>query len=87
MPLTTPWATPSAPRPRGSLERCCRRGREVLAARRPSCEYVYEVAAGDEQEALAAGTAWADIPADWSPRLRSAREVEFVPCESERSVA
>ena len=39
--------------------------KEVLAARCPSCEYVYEVAAGDEHEGFAAGTAWADIPDDW----------------------
>ena len=38
---------------------------EVLAARCPGCSYSYEVAAGDEHEGFAAGTAWADIPADW----------------------
>ncbi len=38
---------------------------EVLAARCPGCSYTYEVAAGDEHEGFAAGTAWADIPADW----------------------
>src|SRR5690606_35926661 len=32
---------------------------EVLAARCPGCAYTYEVAAGDEHEGFAAGTAWA----------------------------
>ncbi len=61
---------------------------EVLAARCPSCEYVYEVAAGDEHEGFAAGTAWADIPADWCcPDCGVREKVDFVPCEPERSVA
>lgn len=38
---------------------------EVLAARCPGCSYTYDVTAGDEHEGFAAGTAWADIPADW----------------------
>ncbi|MBD8868060.1 fatty acid desaturase [Nocardioides donggukensis] len=38
---------------------------EVLAARCPGCGYTYDVAAGDEHEGFAAGTAWADVPADW----------------------
>jgi alkane 1-monooxygenase len=61
---------------------------EVLAARCPSCEYVYEVAAGDEHEGFAAGTAWADIPDDWCcPDCGVREKVDFVPCEPERSVA
>ena len=61
---------------------------EVLAARCPSCEYVYEVAAGDEHEGFAAGTAWADIPADWCcPDCGVREKVDFVPVEPERSVA
>ena len=70
---------------RASLESA---GAEVLAARCPSCEYVYEVAAGDEHEGFAAGTAWADIPADWCcPDCGVRDKVDFVPCEPERSVA
>jgi alkane 1-monooxygenase len=61
---------------------------EVLAARCPGCEYVYEVAAGDEHEGFAAGTAWADIPADWCcPDCGVREKVDFVPFEPERSVA
>jgi len=61
---------------------------EVLAAQCPSCEYVYEVAAGDEHEGFAAGTAWADIPADWCcPDCGVREKVDFVPVEPERSVA
>nr|WP_318646777.1 rubredoxin [Nocardioides donggukensis] len=37
----------------------------MLAARCPGCGYTYDVAAGDEHEGFAAGTAWADVPADW----------------------
>ncbi|MQW77109.1 alkane 1-monooxygenase [Nocardioides sp. dk4132] len=55
---------------------------EVLAAACPSCEYVYEVAAGDEHEGFAAGTAWADIPADWCcPDCGVREKVDFVPRE------
>ena len=61
---------------------------EVLAARCPGCEYVYEVAAGDEHEGFAAGTAWADIPDDWCcPDCGVRDKVDFAPCEPERSVA
>ncbi|QBX55328.1 alkane 1-monooxygenase [Nocardioides seonyuensis] len=55
---------------------------EVLAARCPGCEYVYEVAAGDEHEGFAAGTAWADIPDDWCcPDCGVREKVDFVPVE------
>jgi alkane 1-monooxygenase len=61
---------------------------EVLAARCPSCAYVYEVAAGDEHEGFAAGTAWADVPADWCcPDCGVRDKVDFVPCEPDRSLA
>ena len=61
---------------------------EVLAARCPSCDYVYEVAAGDEHEGFAAGTAWTDIPDDWCcPDCGVREKVDFVPVEPERSVA
>ncbi|WP_336276060.1 rubredoxin [Nocardioides sp. B-3] len=53
---------------------------EVLAARCPGCSYVYEVAAGDEHEGFAAGTAWADIPADWCcPDCGVREKADFVP--------
>ena len=61
---------------------------EVLAARCPGCEYVYEVAAGDEHEGFAAGTAWADIPDDWCcPDCGVRDKLDFVPVAPERSVA
>ena len=61
---------------------------EVLAARCPSCDYVYEVAAGDEHEGLAAGTAWKDVPDDWCcPDCGVRDKVDFVPCEPTRSLA
>ena len=72
----------SAPPPLRSSEAGAPRQRasEVLAARCPSCEYVYEVAAGDEHEGFAAGTAWADIPADWCcPDCGVREKVDFVP--------
>ncbi len=53
---------------------------EVLAAKCPGCEYVYEVAAGNELEGFAAGTAWADIPDDWCcPDCGVREKVDFVP--------
>ncbi|WP_435741825.1 fatty acid desaturase [Nocardioides sp. SYSU DS0663] len=55
---------------------------EVLAARCPSCAYVYDVAAGDEHEGFPAGTAWADIPDDWCcPDCGVREKVDFVPLE------
>ena len=57
-----------------------RRTAEVLAARCPGCGYVYEVAAGDEHEGFAAGTAWADIPDTWCcPDCGVRDKVDFVP--------
>jgi alkane 1-monooxygenase len=53
---------------------------EVLAARCPGCAYVYEVAAGDEHEGFAAGTAWADVPDTWCcPDCGVREKVDFVP--------
>jgi alkane 1-monooxygenase len=80
----------SAPPPLRSpgAEPLSQRAPEVLAARCPGCEYVYEVAAGDEHEGFAAGTAWADIPADWCcPDCGVREKVDFVPFDPERSVA
>ncbi|MEJ7795693.1 MAG: fatty acid desaturase [Nocardioides sp.] len=55
---------------------------EVMVARCPGCSYVYEVAAGDEHEGFAAGTAWADIPDDWCcPDCGVREKVDFVPVE------
>jgi len=53
---------------------------EVLAARCPSCGYVYDVEAGDEHEGFAAGTAWADVPDSWScPDCGVRDKLDFVP--------
>ncbi|WP_121257463.1 fatty acid desaturase [Nocardioides ferulae] len=55
---------------------------EVLAARCPNCDYVYDVEAGDEHEGFAAGTAWAEIPADWCcPDCGVREKVDFVPLD------
>ncbi|WP_269431114.1 fatty acid desaturase [Luteipulveratus halotolerans] len=59
---------------------------EVLAARCPGCSYVYEVAAGDEHEGFAAGTAWKDIPDSWCcPDCGVREKVDFVPIEKVES--
>lgn len=61
---------------------------EVLAARCPGCEYVYEVDAGDEHEGFAAGTAWADVPADWCcPDCGVREKVDFVPFDPRPAAA
>ena len=55
---------------------------DVLAARCPGCDHVYEVAVGNELEGFAAGTAWADVPDDWCcPDCGVREKVDFVPCE------
>jgi alkane 1-monooxygenase len=55
-------------------------GDEVLAARCPGCGYTYEVAAGNELEGFAAGTAWRDVPDDWCcPDCGVREKVDFVP--------
>jgi alkane 1-monooxygenase len=57
---------------------------EVLAARCPGCEYVYEVAVGNEHEGFAAGTAWTDIPDDWTcPDCGVREKVDFIPVDPE----
>ncbi|WP_104105234.1 fatty acid desaturase [Nocardioides sp. 616] len=61
---------------------------EVLAARCPGCGYTYEVAAGDEHEGFAAGTAWADVPETWScPDCGVRDKVDFVPVDPAEAVA
>jgi alkane 1-monooxygenase len=53
---------------------------EVLRARCPSCDYVYDVVTGEEREGFAAGTAWADIPDNWCcPDCGVREKVDFVP--------
>ena len=70
---------PQPPRHLGSLGAA---SVEVLAARCPGCDYVYDVATGDEHEGFAAGTAWTDIPADWCcPDCGVREKVDFVPVE------
>ncbi|MFP5334735.1 MAG: fatty acid desaturase [Actinomycetes bacterium] len=55
---------------------------DVLAARCPGCGYVYEVAAGDEREGFAAGTAWSQVPDDWCcPDCGVREKVDFVPVD------
>jgi alkane 1-monooxygenase len=58
---------------------------EVLAARCPGCGYVYLVAAGDEHEGFAAGTAWSDIPDDWCcPDCGVREKIDFIPFDPEK---
>ncbi|GAA5140833.1 fatty acid desaturase [Nocardioides marinquilinus] len=58
---------------------------EVLAARCPGCGYTYEVAAGNELEGFAAGTAWADVPDDWCcPDCGVREKVDFVAVDPHR---
>jgi alkane 1-monooxygenase len=55
---------------------------EVLAAKCPGCSYVYEVAAGNEHEGFAAGTAWNEIPNDWCcPDCGVREKVDFIPVD------
>jgi alkane 1-monooxygenase len=55
---------------------------EVLAARCPGCGYTYDVAAGDEHEGFAAGTAWSEIPDTWCcPDCGVREKVDFVAVE------
>ncbi len=55
---------------------------DVMAARCPNCEYVYDVTVGDEHEGFAAGTAWSEIPDDWCcPDCGVREKVDFVPVE------
>ena len=52
----------------------------VNAARCPGCGYTYEVAAGNELEGFAAGTAWSEIPNDWTcPDCGVREKVDFIP--------
>ncbi|MBF4163676.1 fatty acid desaturase [Nocardioides acrostichi] len=52
---------------------------DIAAARCPGCGYTYEVAAGNELEGFAAGTAWSQIPDDWCcPDCGVREKVDFV---------
>jgi alkane 1-monooxygenase len=53
---------------------------DVMAARCPGCNYVYDVNAGEEREGFAAGTAWSEIPDDWCcPDCGVREKVDFIP--------
>ena len=59
---------------------------EVLAARCPGCGYTYEVETGNELEGFAAGTAWADIPDDWTcPDCGVRDKIDFVAVERQEA--
>ena len=59
---------------------------EVLAAKCPGCSYTYEVALGDEHEGFAAGTAWRDIPDDWTcPDCGVREKLDFIPLSREEA--
>ncbi|MBC3191195.1 fatty acid desaturase [Pseudonocardia sp. C8] len=56
----------------------------VTAARCPGCGYTYEVAAGNEAEGFPAGTAWSEIPDDWTcPDCGVRDKVDFVALTTE----
>ena len=53
---------------------------DIAAARCPGCGYTYEVAVGNELEGFAAGTAWKEIPDDWTcPDCGVREKVDFIP--------
>ena len=48
----------------------------------PVCQYVYDSSLGDSHEGFAAGTAWTDIPDDWTcPDCGVRDKVDFEPTE------
>lgn len=56
---------------------------DVEAARCPGCNYVYEVAVGNEFHGFAAGTPWSEIPDDWTcPDCGVREKLDFVPLQS-----
>lgn len=66
--------------PGGSLVEHSRDQGEALAYRCPGCGYTYEVAAGEEREGFAAGTAWSEVPANWCcPDCGVREKVDFLP--------
>ncbi|GAA5164812.1 fatty acid desaturase [Pseudonocardia eucalypti] len=59
-------------------------GDDAPGARCPGCGYTYRVAEGNELEGFAAGTAWSDIPSDWTcPDCGVREKVDFVPLTHE----
>jgi rubredoxin len=42
------------------------------------CGYIYDPAEGDPDNGVPAGTAWADVPADWVCPLCGATKDDFV---------
>ena len=50
----------------------------MAAFRCPGCDYVYDESKGAPRENLPAGTAWKDIPEDWScPDCAVREKVDF----------
>ena len=45
------------------------------------CGYIYDEAAGDPDNGVAPGTAWADVPEDWVCPLCSVGKDEFEAAE------
>lgn len=41
------------------------------------CGWIYEEAAGDSEHGIAAGTAWADVPMNWTCPECGARKEDF----------
>lgn len=43
------------------------------------CDYVYDESAGDPREGFRAGTAWSDVPDDWTcPDCGVREKVDFI---------
>jgi len=56
----------------------------MAAFRCPVCGYVYEEVEGDPREGFPAGTAWGDVPDDWTcPDCAVREKVDFEPVEAE----
>ena len=45
------------------------------------CGYIYDEAAGDPDNGVAPGTAWADVPEDWVCPLSFVGKDEFAPAQ------
>jgi rubredoxin len=45
------------------------------------CGYIYDEAMGDEQEGIAPGTRWEDLPADWVCPSCGAQKSDFAMME------
>lgn len=52
----------------------------MAAFRCPVCGYVYDEAEGEPREGFPAGTAWSDVPDDWTcPDCAVREKVDFEP--------